>query len=1226
MTTFVQWNIRGLQANREELSLLLSAFDPACVALQETNIGKNHTVNYQNYHFYNTPGSESNGSYHGGSALIINKAIPHKLLSLQTNLQATAARITVYKTITVCSIYLPPSQRWNFLELEDLLSQLPPPALLLGDFNAHSHLWGCRDTNRQGKLIEDFILKQNLCLLNTGVSTYFHSGTGTASAIDLSLCNPSLFLDLSWSVHEDLCGSDHYPIIIRSCNPDGRDALSTWKLDRADWSAFADECSNELTITISETGDDSVKIFTEKLIEIANHTIPKSKAGKRTVNTTWFNDDCKEARKRRRKSLKLANTSPTVENMDNYRILRAKCRRTIRTSRRQSWQAFVSKINTRTSIKKVWNAISKITGKKSSMGIHHLSINNNDITAPSDIANALGHSFSSNSSSEHYSDTFNTHRKEAEKQRLKFKSKNTELYNADFSLDELKLAIDKSSDSAVGPDEVHYQMLKHLPHSALQTLLHTVNKIWSNGTFPSTWQNAVILPILKADKDKTDPCSYRPIALTSCLCKIVERMVNDRLIWYLEKNKIINSVQSGFRKNRSTTDNLVRLESFIREAFIQKQHAVAVFFDLEKAYDTTWKYGIMKDLFNAGLRGRLPLFIQGFLQNRLFQVRLGTHMSDVFNQEMGVPQGSILSVTLFALKINSIVRALSPGVDCSLYVDDFVICYRSKYIHIIERHVQRSLNKLQEWVDTNGFKFSETKTVCVHFCRLRKTHPDPVLILNGTPISVTEQAKFLGLIFDKKLTFLPHLHYLKQKGMKALNLLRVVAHTKWGSDERTLLHLYRSLIRSKLDYGSVVYGSARKSYLRILEPIQNQALRLCVGAFRTSPVTSLHVEANEMPLELRCKQLSSKYVLKVSSDMSNPARSCISNNKFNKLFDKQPGQIRPLGLRVCDDLDDIGFRLKDVLLKSLPPSPPCLTTIPSIDFSLTVFSKLNTSSEIYKSKFFEICENLQGYYHIYTDGSKTNDGTAAAAVSREAVKSIRITEKASIFTAELIALNLSLDIIWHSKHNNFIIFSDSLSGLLSIQNRHFDTGYVQKFIRNYNFLVNSGKTIRLCWIPSHIGIQGNERADKAAKAALSSSITAVKCPPTDYYQCLTTRYQTLWQADWSRCLSNKLHAIKPLLGYCDLTYLSRRDSVVLRRLRIGHTRLTHSYLLNREDQPQCSFCDCALTVTHILLDCHNYDNVRQRYFSVGTLKELFDTINARYILDFLKDISLYHRI
>jgi len=120
---------------------------------------------------------------------------------------------------------------------------------------------------------------------------------------------------------------------------------------------------------------------------------------------------------------------------------------------------------------------------------------------------------------------------------------------------------------------------------------------------------------------------------------------------------------------------------------------------------------------------------------------------------MGVPQGSILSVTLFGLKINSIVKAISPGVDCSLYVDEFLICYRSKHIHFIERHLQQCLNKLHDWVDTNGFKFSATKTVCIHFCKLRKQHPDPCLLLNGSSIPVVEEAKFLGVIFDNKLSY-----------------------------------------------------------------------------------------------------------------------------------------------------------------------------------------------------------------------------------------------------------------------------------------------------------------------------------------------------------------------------------------------------------------------------------------------------------------------------------------
>ena len=115
-------------------------------------------------------------------------------------------------------------------------------------------------------------------------------------------------------------------------------------------------------------------------------------------------------------------------------------------------------------------------------------------------------------------------------------------------------------------------------------------------------------------------------------------------------------------------------------------------------------------------------------------------LTDLFDQEMVVPQGRILSVTLFGLKINSVVKAISPGVECSLYVDYFLICYRSKHIHIIERHLQQCLNKLADWTDTNGFKFFPSKTVCIHFCKLRKPH----LLLNGTPVPVVEETILRG--------------------------------------------------------------------------------------------------------------------------------------------------------------------------------------------------------------------------------------------------------------------------------------------------------------------------------------------------------------------------------------------------------------------------------------------------------------------------------------------------
>ena len=163
---------------------------------------------------------------------------------------------------------------------------------------------------------------------------------------------------------------------------------------------------------------------------------------------------------------------------------------------------------------------------------------------------------------------------------------------------------------------------EHLPEDTLQILKEILNRIWTSADFPQQWRAAAVIPIPKPNKDRTDPLSYRPIALTSCLCKVLECMINTRYIWYLEKYKILDRSQCGFRKHRSTTDHLVSLERYIRDAFAQRQQAVGLFFDLEKAYETTWQYGIIRDLHRIGLRGRLPVFVSEYLRDH--RVRIGT--------------------------------------------------------------------------------------------------------------------------------------------------------------------------------------------------------------------------------------------------------------------------------------------------------------------------------------------------------------------------------------------------------------------------------------------------------------------------------------------------------------------------------------------------------------------------------------------------------------------------
>ena len=108
----------------------------------------------------------------------------------------------------------------------------------------------------------------------------------------------------------------------------------------------------------------------------------------------------------------------------------------------------------------------------------------------------------------------------------------------------------------------------------------------------------------------------------------------------------------------------------------------------------------------------------------------------------------------------------------------------------IERQLQQNLKKIENWATSNGFKFSKSKTQCVHFCQLRKQHDGPVLHIYGSPIPVVEESKFLGILFDRKLSFISHMKYIKAKCLKALNLLiKVLSHTSWGADQATLLKL-----------------------------------------------------------------------------------------------------------------------------------------------------------------------------------------------------------------------------------------------------------------------------------------------------------------------------------------------------------------------------------------------------------------------------------------------------
>ena len=223
------------------------------------------------------------------------------------------------------------------------------------------------------------------------------------------------------------------------------------------------------------------------------------------------------------------------------------------------------------------------------------------------------------------------------------------------------------------------------------------------------------------------------------------------------------------------------------------------------------------------------------------------------------------------------------------------------------------------------------------------------------------------------------------------------------------------------------------------------------------------------------------------------------------------------------------------------------------------------------------------------------------------------TKPENAVSAESQAINMALDYIEETYPSKVIIFSDSLSVLQSINNCKIDNSCIQDIILRLHNI--SHKQIIFCWLPSHVGIRGNEKANKAAKSALSLQSSNLKLPYANFKPAINKYLLNKWQLVWNTAVENKLHSIKSILGeWRPVFRADRKEEVVLARLRIGHSFITHSYLLKGEEQWICPPCDTPFTIKHILLRCVDFQNSRDKYYKVNTLKEL-ETVEIHTILN-----------
>jgi hypothetical protein len=238
-------------------------------------------------------------------------------------------------------------------------------------------------------------------------------------------------------------------------------------------------------------------------------------------------------------------------------------------------------------------------------------------------------------------------------------------------LDTIKMIPTKRS--SVGIDAISNDMIRHLPADWLSVLCLLFNKCWIEGKQPQAWKTSIVVPILKQGKPKQAINSYRPIALTSHVSKLMERVILNRLSHFSVKENVIPAEQAGFLKGRSTIDHLVKLTTLVKRQFARRKSVLATFFDIKKAYDQVWHARLLYKLKSIGLSGHMYHYIKYFLSNRKIQARIGTTYSSYRNLDMGIPQGSVIAPFLFILLINDLPSVLTKEFYIVQYADDLAI-------------------------------------------------------------------------------------------------------------------------------------------------------------------------------------------------------------------------------------------------------------------------------------------------------------------------------------------------------------------------------------------------------------------------------------------------------------------------------------------------------------------------------------------------------------------------
>ena len=356
---------------------------------------------------------------------------------------------------------------------------------------------------------------------------------------------------------------------------------------------------------------------------------------------------------------------------------------------------------------------------------------------------------------------------------------NCQVFDTPFTAQEFNSALKKlKARKSPGPDKITNEMIQGLGKEAKNHVLNFINLTWSTGDIPYEWRTANIIPILKKHKPPTDPKSYRPISLTSNLGKLAEKMINNRLYWWLEHTRTLSNSQAGFRKASRTEDHLFRFMQDTVEGFEDGKHTTAVFIDLQQAYDRVWRKGLYLKMRKIGIHGKMYNWIKAFLSNRTIQTRYEGAISSKKTLEEGLPQGSALSCTLFLIFVNDLPDLIS--VNKALYADDLLIWVTEKYPVLTRVKLNRALTTISTFTKLWKMELNKEKTVYSIFSHSNKMAKKMYnLKIDSIQIKKEENPTYLGVKIDQRLSLKYFIADLKEKATQRINLIKHLAGTSW---------------------------------------------------------------------------------------------------------------------------------------------------------------------------------------------------------------------------------------------------------------------------------------------------------------------------------------------------------------------------------------------------------------------------------------------------------------